>query len=444
MRKYPKYKNSGIAWVGAIPDDWVKSKFKILVFYQEGPGLRSFQFTESGIRVICVSNITDKGIDFETTHTRHISWDEYEEKYKHFTVQDNDILLSSSGSIGKVSKYHYDGEHVMLNTSTIRIHTKDNRKILNEFLPFYLGSEYVQIQLRFLMTGGIVNNFGPSHLDQLFLYLPPLPEQQQIVTYLDHKTTLIDQIISGSEKKIELLKEQRTATINHAVTKGLNPKVKMKDSGVQWIGEIPEGWDISPLRFLYKKIGSGVTPRGGGEVYVEDGVIFIRSQNVHFDGLRLDDVVKIEEETHHSMKGTWVLREDVLLNITGGSIGRCCIVKSEQPMNVNQHVCIIRPNNRINPYFLNQILQSSIGQTQIDLYITGGNREGLSTENIKNFKVTIPPIQEQQQIVTYLDQKTKEIDDLIASEKKRIELLKEYRQSLISEVVTGKIKVTNE
>jgi type I restriction enzyme S subunit len=133
--------------------------------------------------------------------------------------------------------------------------------------------------------------------DDTFLRLkshfPPLLEQQQIVTYLDQKTTLIDQIISGSEKKIELLKEQRTATINHAVTKGLNPKVKMKDSGVEWIGEIPEGWEISPLRFLYQKIGSGITPRGGSEVYVEDGVIFIRSQNVHFEGLRLDDVVKI-------------------------------------------------------------------------------------------------------------------------------------------------------
>jgi type I restriction enzyme S subunit len=216
----------------------------------------------------------------------------------------------------------------------------------------------------------------------------------------------------------------------------------MKDSGVEWIGEIPEGWGVIPLRLLYEKIGSGITPRGGSEVYVEEGVVFIRSQNVHFGGLRIDDVVKIEKNTHNKMRGTWVFKEDVLLNITGGSIGRCCVVKSEEPMNVNQHVCIVRPNKVMSSYFLNLTLQSFIGQTQIEFYITGGNREGLSIENIKNFKITVPKISEQLQIVTYLDQKTKEIDDLILSEQKRIQLMKEYRQSLISEVVTGKIKVT--
>jgi type I restriction enzyme S subunit len=183
MNKYQSYKPSGIEWVGEIPEHWENRKLKWDIFYQEGPGLRTFQFTEDGIRVICVSNITEKGIDFETTHTRHISKEEYEEKYKHFTVNDNDILLSSSGSIGKVCKYFYDGEPVILNTSTIRIHSKNNKKYIEDFVKYVLISNYVQIQLRFLMTGGIVSNFGPSHLDQIFNYVPPLTEQLQIVQF---------------------------------------------------------------------------------------------------------------------------------------------------------------------------------------------------------------------------------------------------------------------
>ncbi len=446
MRKYPKYKDSGVEWIGQIPDDWVKSKFKILVFYQEGPGLRSFQFTESGIRVICVSNITDKGIDFETTHTRHISWDEYEEKYKHFTVQDNDILLSSSGSIGKVSKYHYDGEHVMLNTSTIRIHTKDNRKILNEFLPFYLGSEYVQIQLRFLMTGGIVNNFGPSHLDQLFLYLPPLPEQQQIVTYLDHKTTLIDQIISGSEKKIELLKEQRTAIINHAVTKGLNPKVKMKDSGVEWIGEIPEGWARKKIKTLSEIISKGTTPSTIGKEILDEGEIrYLKSENIVDNKVSEYPRFFIDSETNNILKRSILLEGDLLFVIAGASLGKVAILPQElSPSNTNQAVSFIRLKKNENRKYTWYWLTSSKLQEQIWLDAVQSAQPNLSMENLGNFFIPYPPLSEQEQIVASLDQKTKEIDDLIASEKKRIELLKEYRQSLISEVVTGKIKVTNE
>jgi type I restriction enzyme S subunit len=274
------------------------------------------------------------------------------------------------------------------------------------------------------------------------ILLPPLQEQELIVKYLDDKTSIIDKLLSTKERKIELLKEQRTSLINEVITKGLNPNVKMKDSGVEWIGEIPESWNNTNLRYYVNKVGSGITPRGGSEVYVDEGIIFIRSQNVHFNGLKLDDVSRITSETHLGMSGSKVIFNDLLLNITGGSIGRCCVVLNEDEMNVNQHVCIIRTKkDKLSPFFLNYILQSKVGQTQVDYFQTGGNREGLTGENIKNFKISFPNIQEQQEIVEYLDTHTKEIDDLVSMEQKKIELLKEYRQSLISEVITGKIKV---
>jgi type I restriction enzyme S subunit len=142
------------------------------------------------------------------------------------------------------------------------------------------------------------------------------------------------------------------------------------------------------------------------------------------------------------MKGSKVNKNDILLNITGGSIGRCCVVDIEDEMNVNQHVSIIRTKSELVNYFLNFILCSDLGQSQVRFNLTGGNREGLTIEGIRNFIITIPSITEQNQIIDFLISKTKEIDDLVQLEQKKIDLLKEYRQSLISEVVTGKVKVT--
>jgi type I restriction enzyme S subunit len=285
-------------------------------------------------------------------------------------------------------------------------------------------------------------NLRQDKINDLVVFFPPLQEQEQIVNYLDDKTNIIDKLISTKQKKVELLKEQRTSLINQVITKGLNPNVRMKDSGVEWIGKIPESWTNTILRYYVNKVGSGVTPRGGSEVYVDEGVIFIRSQNVHFDGLRIDDVSRITIETHDGMNGSKVRFNDLLLNITGGSIGRCCVVLNDEEMNVNQHVCIIRTKkDKLSPFFLNYITQSKIGQTQVDYFQTGGNREGLTGENIKNFNISFPKLDEQQDIVEYLNKHTKEIDDLVSMEQNKIELLKEYRQSLISEVITGKINV---
>src|SRR5699024_1098458 len=136
-------------------------------------------------------------------------------------------------------------------------------------------------------------------------------------SFLDRKTKAIDALIEKKEQLIERLKEKRQALITRAVTKGFNPSVPMKDSGIEWLGEIPEEWEITKLKWLVSKIGSGKTPRGGSEVYEEEGIPFLRSQNIHFDGLRLDDVVYIDSETHKDMSSTAIKPNDVLLNITG-------------------------------------------------------------------------------------------------------------------------------
>jgi len=442
MKRYPSYKDSGVEWIGEIPEHWENRKFKWDIFYQEGPGLRTFQFTDKGVRVICVSNITEKGIDFETTHTRHISFEDYLEKYQHFTVDDKDILLSSSGSIGKVSRYFFDGDPVILNTSTIRLHSSNKGKYLDDFVPYLLSSDYIQIQLRFLMTGGIVSNFGPSHLDQLFNYLPPLSEQTQIVSYLDRKTEGIDKLIQNKIRKIELLKEYRTSLISKVVTKGLNPNVKMKDSGVEWIGEIPEHWGVKNIKHHSEvNVGLVINP---STYFDEYGTIpIITGKNVKVTGIDLGEVDKITEESNELLWKTKIYEDD-LVSMRVGYPGRTSVVKkSENGINCCS-VIITRKSKSIISKLLELQLNSKIGEIQVELCQGGMGQKVVNLSDWNEFKVISPPLSEQHEIVSYLDEQTQLIDKNIQTEEKKIELLKEYRQSLISEVVTGKIKVSND
>ncbi len=217
----------------------------------------------------------------------------------------------------------------------------------------------------------------------------------------------------------------------------MKPYPKYRDSGVEWIGEVPEGWGVKRMKYLTTKVGSGITPKGGASVYQNSGIALIRSQNIHFDGLRMDNVAYISEEIHASMSASKVRPLDVLLNITGASIGRCSMVpETFMEANVNQHVCIIRPNENISSTFLHAYLSSDKGQLQIFLVENGISREGLNFEQLKMFDVVVPPNDDQFAISAYLDRKTAQIDDLIVKKSRSIELLKEERAAVINQAVT--------
>jgi type I restriction enzyme S subunit len=294
-----------------------------------------------------------------------------------------------------------------------------------------------------LAYGGGQPNISQDLVRSLRLPCPPLDEQKAATIYLDKKTALIDSTIQQKERLIELLQEERTAIINRAVTRGLDPNAPQKNSGVEWLGQIPEHWKKTKLKTVLLKIGSGVTPKGGAEVYQTSGIPLLRSQNIHFDGLRLDDVAYVTEDTHRSMNSSRVVSGDVLLNITGASIGRCFHVEDWLgEANVNQHVCILRPDYTIITKYLYYFLASELSQLQIGLLQTGANREGLNFEQLGNFLIPLPNVSEQQEIVELLDQKVQSLKSLSSKVQTEISLLKEYRTALINEIVTGKRCVT--
>ncbi|TMI73293.1 MAG: restriction endonuclease subunit S [Bacteroidetes bacterium] len=266
--------------------------------------------------------------------------------------------------------------------------------------------------------------------------------EARIASYLDSELSSIDSLIKSKENLLTILSEKRQSLITQAVTKGLNPEVKMTSSGIEWLGEVPEHWKIEKIKYVTSKIGSGVTPKGGAEVYQQVGIPLLRSQNIHFDGLKLDDVAYISNEIHNSMSNSKVENGDVLLNITGASIGRCYYFEGQfEEANVNQHVCILRPNKKVITKYLYLLLASDFGQSQIAISQVGGGREGLNFENLKSFIMPLPSYEEQKEIVASVEISNIKLSELQKHTDHSINLLKERRSALITAAVTGQIEI---
>jgi type I restriction enzyme S subunit len=430
MRKYPKLKDSGVEWIGKIPNHWEVSRCKWIFI----------SVNEKGHPNEPLLSVTqDKSLVRRDENEQRV-WNPTSDISGYKLVLEEDFVISLRSFEGGIEFSSVRG--IVSPAYSVFRSLNPNS---NEFNKHLFKSKDFISALNTLTTGiRQGKNISYEDFSSLLIPIPPLPEQQQIVTYLDHKTTLIDQIISGSEKKIELLQEKRTATINHAVTKGLNPKVKMKDSGVEWIGEIPEGWEVGKFNY-YISIRHGYQFRDYD--FTEEGIKVVKITQLHKDGyLDLSNCSFIDDARLSSFEDIVIQERDILMCLTGGTIGKIIRVGTvTEPLVQNYRVGHFSSKNEeviLNDYLF-LLMTSNVINGQIFYEIRETGQPNIGIEDFRKMKITIPPIKEQQQIVTYLDQKTKEIDDLIASEKKRIELLKEYRQSLISEVVTGKIKVTN-
>jgi type I restriction enzyme S subunit len=200
-------------------------------------------------------------------------------------------------------------------------------------------------------------------------------------------------------------------------------------------------WPVDRVKDLVSKIGSGITPSGGAAGYLDVGIPLLRSQNIHFDALRLDDVAYIGEETHNEMSGSKLRRHDVLLNITGASIGRCTFVPdSFGEGNVNQHVCIIRPKASLDHRFLTYCLSAPWGQEQIFSSYTGASRQGLGQRDLGSIQVPLPPLPEQQRIAAYLDASCAGIDAAVAAKRRQLETLEGLKSSILLQALTLGLK----
>ena len=355
-----------------------------------------------------------------------VSEEIYQEWSRRTIPQAEDLILAREAPVGNVAIIPKNMK-VCLGQRTVLIRP-DKNKTCSTFLVYLMLGDDTQARLLERSTGSTVHHLNMTDIRNLELpTLPPLPVQNQIADFLDQKTGQIDELIRIKERRIKLLQEQRTALINQSVTKGLDPNVEMKPSGVEWIGEIPAHWTISKVKHVFDSLDNLRIPlnsetRGNMELKIYDyygasGVID-KVENYIFD----EPLILIGEDG-----ANLYLRSTPLAFKATGKYW------------VNNHAHILKPKCGNIDYLTNML--ESLDYTH---YITGAAQPKLTSEHLMNIAVINPPPLEQTQIANFLNYKTRQIDKLISAEQRKIELLKEYRQSLISEAVTGKIDVRNE
>jgi len=444
MKKYDAYKPSGIEWIGEIPSHWEVKKFGS-ISYMKGrigwQGLKQAEFTSNPEDPFLIT-----GMNF---HDGKIRWDEVyhilEERYNEapeIQLKESDVLFTKDGTIGKllfVDSIPYP--HKASLNSHLLVLRPLNDSYKPRFLYYQLKSLPFKHHVELTKTGTTFYGITQEAMGQYKALVPTPQEQTAIATYLDRKTTEIDELIADKKRLLELYEEEKTAIINQAVTKGINPDVPMKDSGIEWIGEIPKHWKTSPLKYLGKFI-NGFSFKSTD--FASTGVRVLKISNIQHMRIDWTDESFIDEifyETHENFR---VLENDLVFALTRPIIStgiKVALIDTSEPILINQRNSIYRPTN-INVKWVYYILLSSNFIQEFDSRIDKtGQQPNISSNDIGEIKITIPNEDEQNEIISFIDKRCAEIEIKRAKTEKLIEYLTEYRTALISEVVTGKVKV---
>ena len=428
MKRYESYKDSGVEWIGMVPSHWQTIRPWTLF----SPENRSVSDCDEIVTCFRDGTVTLRKLRREDGFTNSLKEIGYQ------GIRKGDLVIHEmDGFEGSIGVSDSNGKSTPVYTV---IQESDNH--VNKYWMYILRemarSRYILSLSRSIRERTTEFRWNLWR-NELFVN-PPISEQHQIVNYLDTKTAQIDDLIKKKERKIELLKEYRTALINKVVTKGLNPDVEMKDSGVEWIGEIPRHWILTKIKYFLNGIvdteHKTVPFHDDGEYYV------IRTSNIRDGVLRLRDAKKTDEEGFRE----WTIRgipkaNDILLT-REGPVGECCIIPSNLKFCMGQRVVWLKLNHKvIISQFLIYSIYSSHSRIYFETISLGSTLFHLNIGDIGDIPILYCESDEQHQIVSYLDTETQKIDKSISIEEKKVELLKEYRQSLISNVVTGKVDV---
>jgi type I restriction enzyme S subunit len=305
---------------------------------------------------------------------------------------------------------------------------------------FWHMMHFIRHQLFILSVGSTYEAVSLDDVKNIEAIIPPLSFQKLIANFLDQKTSQIDTLVSKKQKLIELLQEYRTALISHVVTKGLDPTVPMKDSGVEWLGKIPEHWKIKKLSRIFKNIGSGATPNSDNYSYYEGNIPWVTTSELR-DNYIFDTVNRINKKAMKDYSSLKLYPENTLLvAMYGATIGRIGILKIQAT--VNQACCaLIEPQNCLTKY----IFYWFLGNRKYIVSLSyGGGQPNISQTLIKELRIPLPTVDEQKQIVIFLDKEIQKIDKVVNKINNSISKLQEYRTALISAAVTGKIDVREE
>lgn len=442
-QKYAEYKDSGIDWLGSIPSHWNAVNLGYLFDITSSKRVFEDQWKSEGVPFYRAREIVRLKKDQDYQNDLFISKSLYTELRKTYGVpQVGDILVTAVGTLGvtylvenRKEFYFKDGNLIWLKT---------NNKCDSTFINYCYESFVIKYQMYRDNMGATVGTYTIENAKKNKIFLPPLDEQIAITHFLNNQTQVIDTLIAKQEKLIELLKEKRQAVISHAVTKGLNPNVVMKDSGVEWLGKVPEHWEVRQLRYLgscQNGINIGAEYFGSGSPFISYGDVYRNPELPSvFEGL--------VQSTENDKRIYSVQRGDVLFTRTSETIeeigfSSTCLTDVKDATFAGFLIRFRPIQNTLLPeyskFYFRNILLRAFFVKEMNLV----TRASLSQELLKKLAVPFSSLEEQKQIADFLSAKERVFDKLVNDCIKQIELLKERRTALISSAVTGKIDVRN-
>lgn len=429
MKRYSEYKDSGVKWIGEIPRHWECRKLKTLLLspLQYGANASGVPYSEHLPRYIRITDITLEG---KLKHSDKLSLSN--EDAAKYILKDKDILFARSGaSVGKT--FLYKKEYGLSAFAGYLIKAELGKELIPELLFYFTQSDIYESWKNGIFIQSTIQNIGADKYSQLQIALPPLPEQQAIVTYLDTKVAKIDEYISIAEKKIAALEELKQTIIAEAVTRGIHKDVPMKDSGVKWIGMIPEHWKIRKMKFVFKERSE--------KGYPNEPVLSATQSNGVIPQSMYENRVVVVNKGFENLK--LVCKGDFVISLRSFQGG--IEYAYYRGIISAAYTILTKSAEFLNEGYVKNLFKSHPFVQLLKTCVTG-IREGqnINYSLLRDKYIPVPPLAEQQEIVTYIEAKVANINQLCQAERSQIEKLKEYKQRLISDVVTGKVKVTND
>lgn len=430
--RYPEYRDSGVEWLGEVPSGWIQARIKDLAMINPSKGEATHLPPDTNVSFVPMEAIGEDG-SLDLSRIRQLS--DVSSGYTYF--REGDVITA------KITPCFENGKGCVASglvneigfatTEVIPLRPRSNAS--RDFLYFLIHSA----PFRTVAEGSMYGSGGQKRVSDSFvagyhLALPPLPEQRQIAAFLDRECTAMDDLMAKQQRLIALLKEKRQALISHTVTKGLDPNARLKDSGIEWLGQVPEEWAIIRGRYIFKKLELPPLSTDGVVTSFRDGQVTLRT-NRRTEGFT---IAFIEHGYQHVREGDLVIHG---MDAFAGAIG---VSESDGKCTPEYSVLTSVGNNVQNEYFA-KILRL-MAQRDFIFVICPSVRERAPRFRFNSFKevrLPLPPLPEQRAIVAYLDSAAEKIDTLVAKAESAIALLKERRTALISAAVTGKIDVRN-
>ena len=434
-KAYPSYKETRHSWLESVPAHWKMLPLKFLTAqHVTDEPHETPEFIDEGVPFLSVDGIQNNQLVFEGC--RQISREDHARYSIKCKPNQGDVLLGKAASVGKVA--HVDTDIEFNVWSPLAVIRPRNKKT-GRFIYYSLQSALLQMQCDMYSNANTQKNLGMSTIDNLAFASPTDDEAEQVANFLDHETAKIDALIEKQQRLIELLKEKRQAVISHAVTKGLNPNAPMKDSGVEWLGEVPAHWGITQIKYVAE-----LNPRRAlVELKPSLECNFVPMEKLKTESLLLDEIRTVDKVISGY---TCFCDEDVLMaKVTPCFENKNMAIARGLKNGVgfgSTEIYVLRTAKHISNSFLLYRLQENEFMRMATGAMTGaGGLKRVPTDFVNSFKFAIPPIPEQRDICSFIEKQKNRYDSLESLARNQVELLQERRTALISAAVTGKIDV---